>query len=417
MAQMKLLSFAFALAFVMSAGQDPANGSIAGTLRTRDGEPVAGVRVAAVAVSDSPAQSKEPATLVSISQSASDGSYKLENIPPGRYYITAGLLNALTYYPSGDDPSHAVVVNVTAKSVLSGYDFIPGAFPVPIRGRVVLTGVPGAAMPKELTLTGAEPRRVRIDADGSFQLERLLPGAYTLSTTPEFFGSAGNIVLYQFKFVNEITGNSVTIDSQVHQDLVVNLDASPLSVKQMKVDGKIINIAPEASPLVGRRILFSSSIPGLPTIETRINADNTFEYPKVLPGIYKVDIEGLPLLRSTQSITILDEGATVNIDVHNHPYLEYPGSMAPVFGGPSSATTISLRGVVTEPPQPINNAAQIYYFRMAVKDEATKQTLQWAVIWSIFSPDPLKIGDVIVVTGYVARDGTHRLYLLSINGR
>ena len=414
---MKSLLLALSLVIVMKAEQNPTSGSIAGTLKTRSGEPVAGIRVAAVAVSESPGPSNDPISLISITQSAPDGSYKLDNIPPGRYYITAGLLNALTYYPSGFDPTHATVINVNAGSVLSGYDFVPKSFPIPLKGRIAMSGLQGASLPRELLLSGAERRTIRISPDGSFELQQVIPGEYTISTVPEFFGTAGNIVLYQSESVNGTAGNAITIDSQDQKEQVVSIVASPLPVQPVKVRGRIVNIAAEAPALAGRRIQFSSSMPGINTIETRVAADNTFEFPKAMPGIYQVQIENLPALFQIPFVTVLNEDSILNIDLRNNPFLEYPASFAGVFGGPSSSNTISLRGVVTEPLKEFRPSIPVFYFRVDVRDEKTGLTAPWAVLCTSVCPDKLKTGDGVIVTGDAARDGTSRLSFRSIRGQ
>ena len=100
------------------------NGAITGVLKTTSGTPAVGVRVTAMAV---PASLQEAATsfsMISLSETDIDGRYHLENIPPGRYYITAGSVDNPTYFPGTANLAGGTIVSVTAKAKLSGIDFV-----------------------------------------------------------------------------------------------------------------------------------------------------------------------------------------------------------------------------------------------------------------------------------------------------
>jgi hypothetical protein len=91
-------------------------GTINGRLLQPDGKPAAGVRVAAV---EAPGR----VSLMSVTQTDTDGRYKLENVPPGRYYIQVGAISEPSYYPGTADPGKATVVQVTGSAPLNGLDF------------------------------------------------------------------------------------------------------------------------------------------------------------------------------------------------------------------------------------------------------------------------------------------------------
>jgi hypothetical protein len=74
-------------------------GIVAGTLRQRDGSPAAG----------------NASTLVVLTQTDAAGHYRLEDIPPGRYYIVAGPVNTPTFYPGAQ--------NVGSGTTSDGIDF------------------------------------------------------------------------------------------------------------------------------------------------------------------------------------------------------------------------------------------------------------------------------------------------------
>jgi hypothetical protein len=98
-------------------------GTISGVLRDAAGKPAPGVRVAAVAVAQSPAEQGDGTAMASISQTDAEGNYRLDNVPPGRYYIAAGRLDLPTYYPGTQELNVGVVINVAAGTNTPSIDF------------------------------------------------------------------------------------------------------------------------------------------------------------------------------------------------------------------------------------------------------------------------------------------------------
>ena len=96
----------------------PGTGIVTGTLKTTDGRPAPGVRVGAVDVDDPSGSS-----LLSVTETDSAGKYRLTNIPAGRYYIVAGKLADLRYYPGGADRTTATEINVEAARVRADLNF------------------------------------------------------------------------------------------------------------------------------------------------------------------------------------------------------------------------------------------------------------------------------------------------------
>src|SRR5688572_29998661 len=66
-----------------------AGGIVSGIVRDAAGNPVTGIRVALMT---------EPNVLANIGKTEASGYYRLENIPPGRYYVVAGRVDTPTYY-------------------------------------------------------------------------------------------------------------------------------------------------------------------------------------------------------------------------------------------------------------------------------------------------------------------------------
>jgi hypothetical protein len=97
------------------------NGTITGVVRM-GGKPTAGIRVAAVV----PPGGGElmPSAMLSLGETDSEGRYRLEGVPPGRYYISAGRVDLPTYYPGSTTLSEGTVITLAPGATLSDMDFV-----------------------------------------------------------------------------------------------------------------------------------------------------------------------------------------------------------------------------------------------------------------------------------------------------
>src|SRR5436190_15130004 len=91
--------------FAQFAGLEPGTGIVTGTIRVIDGGPAPSVRVAAIAIDD-----HDGSNLLSLTETDTAGRYKLTNIPHGNYFIVAGRVGNMTYYPGRSDPAKEEVV-------------------------------------------------------------------------------------------------------------------------------------------------------------------------------------------------------------------------------------------------------------------------------------------------------------------
>jgi Carboxypeptidase regulatory-like domain len=175
-----------ALLFSASAVVSQSEATIAGRLINRDGSPAANIRVMAVAAQDSSAQAGRE--IVSFAQTDAAGNYQLESVPPGRYFVTAGIVGSQSYYPGVADSTRATVVTVTAGTSLRGVDFLQVASQK-ISGRVILlpNSPPlrdGRGVQIRLMAANGLAQFAKIESDGTFQFQAVSRGNYDAMVNP-----------------------------------------------------------------------------------------------------------------------------------------------------------------------------------------------------------------------------------------
>ena len=117
------LLLALVLAWQGISGLPSQTGTVTGTVRNPDGKPGSGIRIGAVTRPDSAEDALTSAAIVSLAETDESGRFRLENIPPGRYYISAGRVDLPTYYPGTLYMTDGVAITVAAGAALSGIDF------------------------------------------------------------------------------------------------------------------------------------------------------------------------------------------------------------------------------------------------------------------------------------------------------
>jgi hypothetical protein len=238
----------------------------------------------------------------SITQTDSAGRYRLENVPPGRYYITAGLIDAPTYYPGVSAFSAATVVVVEGRATKEGVDFqlkIPVGMKV--SGRMVILPTPRAT-PATVALIGGttfSAQETNVNPDGTFQFEKVLPGAYTLQN---FVGLPPVPVVVSDNVTGleigrgavgvRVSGRVVSPDSPAgtfsSQNVILNGVANPFS-------------APGAA-IVGTGVITSATSAGT-SFQVRPDSTGAFEFLRVPPGNYTLRV--LPTAGGTIQTTSL----------------------------------------------------------------------------------------------------------------
>ena len=196
-----ILAFSLLLQGAPAGRGGAAQGSaVTGQIQTREGAPAAAVRVAAIPAPPSQSgirpddgiQYYVPPPPVRVTQTDEQGRYRLANLPPGRYLISAGLVGLATYYPGQIDALRANIVTVAADAP-STVDF---KLVTPLGGRVSGRVVPPPTQGSDEIavmsgVTLSEVAEVQLTADGQFAFGRVPPGRYLVSVfpTPPGYGS------------------------------------------------------------------------------------------------------------------------------------------------------------------------------------------------------------------------------------
>ena len=180
-------------------------GTVTGILRDSQGNPLAGVRMAAVAHASSIEETITTAAMAGLAETDEQGLFTLENIPPGRYSIAAGRLDLQTYYPGTQNLAVAEVLTIAAGTTLSAINFVLNDSSAG-RGR-------GGTEPPKFTTT--IPVRIVVENGGKLPVS-----------------AGGNLIAIRLEsavsyWTIPITGNSFTVSGPVTADFRVLLENLP----------------------------------------------------------------------------------------------------------------------------------------------------------------------------------------------
>jgi hypothetical protein len=168
-------------AMMFSQGRlQPGTGIVTGSIRITGGGSAAGIRVGAVAIDD-----PTGSNLVSIGETDSAGRYRLSNIPEGRYYIVAGRVNNLTFFPGGTDRTNAAEIAVEPARIKSNVDFVVPADskrPAPPSGLLAAAGNSSEySLYRRITAEPLVENRLKLlhEFERTFPASAQLPEVYT----------------------------------------------------------------------------------------------------------------------------------------------------------------------------------------------------------------------------------------------
>ena len=194
-----------------NAAVRPGTAVIAGQLKTIDGAPAADVRVSALQAPPANVRPEDgiqyylappPVRTVLTDK---DGRYRLTNLPPGRYFVAAGIPGQDTYYPDAIEGSAATILTVTGDTTTT-VDF---ALVTPLAGRISgkVVPAPEAGSDEKAILSGVfltDLVEAPIQPDGSFEFGRVPEGTYLVDLFPSLPGLQSVLFDVSDKDVNNI---------------------------------------------------------------------------------------------------------------------------------------------------------------------------------------------------------------------
>ncbi len=442
-------------------------GVVTGRLIAKDGSPLPDIRVTAMAVPET-ADAADGAVLVSLAQTDASGRYRLEGIPPGKYYITAGFVTSPTFYPGVTSKGEATVLLIAAGQTRTNIDFqttSSTSLGANIRGRVIQ--VPGSgpnrpfglseitSVAKNVVVSGsAGTFSIPLQPDGTFELPKVPPGTYLLRVPPLFGASATVTVTdrditnleIHVPFVTQASGRIIADDGkplpsdltlalrspnresnssvssngtftailtegvnqigvnglplgyaiqsisyagrdigkgplQIGQkpaegDIVITVSFTPVErVVGFRLSGKARNVPMELF-VAGLPILHLDRIGGGPVLETLLQPDGSFVFPKVPPGSYAMNFNHRGPRFRIPDIIVRDSDSEISLDLENNPFPEFPASsVAGVF---NFGSTLTLNGVISQKITQMrpNGAAPARYFRI----DTNNPKIHWAIL-------------------------------------
>jgi hypothetical protein len=333
------------LAFLLAAGallaQDAPvlinqNGTVAGILRDSSGAPAVGIRVSAMARPDEIKDLAAASSFGALAETDNAGRFRLENVPPGRYYIVAGRVDAPTYYPGTVQVNEGKIVQITPGLAVTGIDFVLNNGSVG-RANPELGGTIAWVIPIQTRIEGGG--RIPLFVAGQFPVLRLTRATGTRTdvalntpsvtiSEPGQFNNPASLPDYRVTIENlpntyvlkslTIGSTDLRVDalklsrgntrptntgSTVMQSIIVTLTVPPAPQPAgVRVSGKI--------PGDARRGIYISGNSGT------IYSDGTFEFVGVSPGRHNiVTIDNPGAARSLGATLIVGDRELTNIEL------------------------------------------------------------------------------------------------------
>lgn len=298
-----------------------------------------------------------------VANSGDDGAFKVEGVPPGRYYFRVAGQPSW----SGSERAPVTAVKPGQKELRPGSTYLGGTTErvgatlidvgpgqnlmlgnvkmltetiVHVRGKVIgdpalLQGARVVRMTREPTTGSTWSYGADIQKDGSFDMANMWSSSFTIAVmkqSGEYLGST-----------------PIAINHEHLENVVINAAAGPLigSVRQEGEDRAAVAAAVSAGQQARMAIqtytlvLTNFDGPSVIRASTRVNLDGSFTIPYVGPGKYVAEVTGLPAGSYLKSLRL---GGT---DVLNSA-LDWGGSDRRTLEAVISAKAAVLEGVALD---------------------------------------------------------------------
>jgi len=374
-----MFEFLLALALLIQAPEAVKlqGGVVTGMLRTNNGAPMAGVRVAVL-----PADGTDPGiALLGIAQTDSNGRYRIENVPPGRYHIMTGRIDSPLFHPGVDDIRIATTIVVTDGSTTPVADML--FVRTRVTGRVVeaATGIGrrieslsicceyspysssiasrSAAIGAGVIEVSLAPLTTRVNDDGSFEFSAVPAGNQYLQVFDP------KIVSYNLPITitrTDLNGIEVKVsnESGIRGSVVdrIGRPVGGVSISLQPQDGNGVYEL-RGRPLEGSAIMSGSALPsGMSPLSPSstdilsrlqgqagsrvipIGPGGLFDFTGVIPGAYVMEIRSAGGYSVRREIKVGREYADVHVEM---PFTQLSGRVVVDGGGTPPALKDSVR--------------------------------------------------------------------------
>jgi len=302
-----------------------------------------------------------------------DGAFELPKVMPGTYFARVTLTPAVSSPPVPlvipDKGSDELDIAISGPKEISGRVVVDGFGPPPkfsfllVRGSdfglnsaksselpTLSTNATGTALTSLVRNAnpGNQVLRVNVNAlpDGSFKL--MLPeGEYRLAATSDTSAIASSYVLKSLDYGSQdLLKEALKISGTDTAELNVGYGTT-IQNPWFKISGKVSGSDPIKGPY---RIALESSLTS--TIESALNPDGTFEFPRVLrQNTYTVRLLPINPATSTPRVAVVDkdvEGVEIIVPAEREitgsvvvdGNAAIPGFMLSLLGSSSSVTTV-----------------------------------------------------------------------------